>query len=149
MFYQLHCHEIVFFWNCTWNQIFRKKSHFEEKAPKYPQMKYFGFYQKFIALIFFCFDAVWSFYYSAKTAFLRIIFWLFPQNESFSKKSGSMCNILWFAIYCPIHSQPTRLFDSFPAGIYLLKVNNRNTRTRCEICSKLTIKIPERRLWYR
>ena len=26
------------------------------------------------------------------------------------------------------------------AGIYLLKANNRNTRTRCEICSKLTIK---------
>ena len=34
----------------------------------------------------------------------------------------------------------------FPAGIYLLKVNNRNTITRCEICSKLTIKIPERRV---
>ena len=33
----------------------------------------------------------------------------------------------------------------FPTGIYLLKVNNRNTRTRFEICSKLTIKIPERR----
>ena len=32
-----------------------------------------------------------------------------------------------------------------PAGIYLLKVNNRNTRTRCEICSKLTVKIPEQR----
>ena len=32
-----------------------------------------------------------------------------------------------------------------PTGIYLLKVNNRNTRTRCEICSKLTIKTPERR----
>ena len=28
----------------------------------------------------------------------------------------------------------------YPVGIYLLKVNNRNTRTRCEICSKLTIK---------
>ena len=28
-------------------------------------------------------------------------------------------------------------------GIYLLKVNNRNTRTRCEICSKLTIKTLE------
>ena len=28
-----------------------------------------------------------------------------------------------------------------PAGIYLLKVNNINTRTRFEICSKLTIKI--------
>ena len=34
-------------------------------------------------------------------------------------------------------------------GIYLLKVNNRNTRTRCEICAKLTIKIPERRHWRR
>ena len=32
-----------------------------------------------------------------------------------------------------------------PAGIYLFKVNNRNTRTRCEICSKLIIKTPERR----
>ena len=29
------------------------------------------------------------------------------------------------------------------------KVNNRNTRTRCEICSKLTIKKPERRHWRR
>ena len=37
------------------------------------------------------------------------------------------------------------LFITIPAGIYLLKVNNRNTRTRCEICSKLTIKTPERR----
>ena len=34
-----------------------------------------------------------------------------------------------------------------PADIYLLKVNNKNTRTRCEICSKLTIKTPERRLF--
>ena len=34
-----------------------------------------------------------------------------------------------------------------PAGIYLLKVSNRNTRTRCEICSKLTIKRSERRQW--
>ena len=34
---------------------------------------------------------------------------------------------------------------TFPAGIYMLKVNNRNTRTKCEICWKLTIKTPERR----
>ena len=33
----------------------------------------------------------------------------------------------------------------FPAGVYLLKVNNRNTSTRCGIYSKLAIKIPERR----
>ena len=31
----------------------------------------------------------------------------------------------------------------FPASIYLFKVNNRNTRKRCEICLKLTIKTPE------
>ena len=32
---------------------------------------------------------------------------------------------------------------------YMFKVNNRNTRTRCEICLKLTIKTPERRQWRR
>ena len=30
-----------------------------------------------------------------------------------------------------------------PAGSYMFNVNNRNTRARCEICSKLTIKTPE------
>ena len=33
-----------------------------------------------------------------------------------------------------------------PANIYLFKVNNRR---RCEICSKLTVKTPERRQWHR
>ena len=36
-----------------------------------------------------------------------------------------------------------------PAGICLLKVNNRNTRTRCEICLELTIKTPKRSQWCR
>ena len=35
-----------------------------------------------------------------------------------------------------------------PAGIYLLQVNNRNAKTRCEICSELIIKTPERRTPY-
>ena len=30
---------------------------------------------------------------------------------------------------------------SYPAGNYMFKINNRNTRTRSEICLKLTIKI--------
>ena len=34
-----------------------------------------------------------------------------------------------------------------PVGIYLFKVNKRNTRTMCEICSNLTIKTQERRHW--
>ena len=33
-----------------------------------------------------------------------------------------------------------------PAGNYMFKVNNRNTRTRSETFLKLTIKAPERRL---
>ena len=31
----------------------------------------------------------------------------------------------------------------FPAKIYLLKDSNKNTRKRCEICSKLTVKTLE------
>ena len=31
------------------------------------------------------------------------------------------------------------------ANVYLFKVTNKNTRKRCEIYSKLTIKTPERR----
>ena len=42
-----------------------------------------------------------------------------------------------------LFSQDWRL--TFPVGIYLVKVNNRNTKARFEICSKLTIKTPERR----
>ena len=37
----------------------------------------------------------------------------------------------------------------FSAGIYLLKVNNKNTRKKLKICSKLTIKTPELRQWPR
>ena len=40
---------------------------------------------------------------------------------------------VFYTISYPIHH---------PAGIYLFKVNNRNTRARCEICLKLTIKTP-------
>ena len=37
----------------------------------------------------------------------------------------------------------------YPVGIYMFRVNNRNTTTRCEICSKFTIKTPERCQWRR
>ena len=36
------------------------------------------------------------------------------------------------------------LVYNHPDCIFLLKVNNRNTRARCEICSKWTIKTPKR-----
>ena len=37
------------------------------------------------------------------------------------------------------------LSTSYPAGYYMPNVNNRNTRTMCEISPKLTIKATERR----
>ena len=53
--------------------------------------------------------------------------------------------------WCKIETFPLLYSSNFkrngwvyPVGIYMFKVNNRNTRTRCEICSKLTIKTLER-----
>ena len=37
--------------------------------------------------------------------------------------------------------------DHIPVGSYMFKGNNRNTITKCDICSELTIKTPERRHW--
>ena len=61
----------------------------------------------------------------------------------------SLQNSLGIGIYLHV-LRTTRNFQMlFPAGSYLLKVSNRNTRTRCEICSKLTMKVPEQCYWYR
>ena len=48
--------------------------------------------------------------------------------------------------YQPFKNLSQRSLEaSFPAGNLMFKVNNRKTRTRCELCSKLTIKTPKRR----
>ena len=39
--------------------------------------------------------------------------------------------------------------SSFPAAKRMFKFNNRNTRTRCDICSKLAVKTPKRCHWRR
>ena len=46
----------------------------------------------------------------------------------------------WFSFFVLI------IYINIPADVYLFKVNNRNTRKRCEICSKLRIKTPKWRL---
>ena len=49
----------------------------------------------------------------------------------------------------PVRKDEHKLFQHHstmlhkPAGNYMFKVNYRNTRTRCEICLKLTIKTLE------
>ena len=45
----------------------------------------------------------------------------------------------------PLSEHPNKLL----ASIYLLKVSKRNTRIKCEILSKLTIKTPKQRQWRR
>ena len=42
-----------------------------------------------------------------------------------------------------------RQLKTYSTPVVLFKVNNRNIRTRCEICSKLTIKIPYLKIFLR
>ena len=51
-----------------------------------------------------------------------------------------ICKNIWFL-------KQLRVAD--PVGNYMFQVNNKRNRTRCEICSKLTIQTPERRQWRR
>ena len=39
--------------------------------------------------------------------------------------------------------------ESLPSQHLLVQSNSRNTRKKCEVCSKLTITTPERRHWHR
>ena len=69
-------------------------------------------------------------------------------QQNYSKNPNCVCNTLFAlnsqqGIFEPTRPNKLSKFDS--AGNYIFKGNNRNTRTRCEICSKLTIKTPERR----
>ena len=63
--------------------------------------------------------------------------------------SNQMCvhRWSWFFLSMAIFNWKDFLMISFPVGNYMFKFNNRNTRTRYLICSKLTIKT--RRQWRR
>ena len=76
---------------------------------------------------------------------------IFEQNFSASEKLTYFSPMSHF--YTPWKLQKTHGLKAKmrpnPVDYYMFKVNNRDTRTRCEICSKLTIKIPERHQWHR
>ena len=76
---------------------------------------------------------------------IQEVFLLQPKNthQKISKYRHFSCSVTFEASIWKIYLSHIMFI---PAGIYLLKINNRNTRKRSEICSKLTIKIPERRL---
>ena len=74
--------------------------------------------------------------------YLRFLFFIFLTKRFFAVFYNVFLSFILFMVLWSWASV-------YSAGIYLLKVSNRNTRTRCEICSKLKIKTPERRQWLR
>ena len=88
-----------------------------------------------LAQVFSC-----EFYKISKNTFFTEHLWA---TLSVKLVDGMLIRYVFRKIICLLQIQ-ILCFRPFPAGIYLLKFNNRNTRTRCEICSKLTIKAPER-----
>ena len=65
------------------------------------------------------------------------------KNERHSKRYYRILHLtLSFTMLKIGHSFFENL-NTFVAGNYMFKVNNNNTRTRCEIYSKLTIKTPD------
>ena len=60
------------------------------------------------------------------------------------KKKATFLNtlILGNGLIIKFISKSFIMFNAIPGTNYLLKVNNRNTTARCEICSKLTIRTP-------
>ena len=61
--------------------------------------------------------------------------------QSFQQtKDGRKWGFSVMVDFNPIDSHSIKFSYSLPARIDLLKVNNRNTRTRCEVCSIQTLK---------
>ena len=103
---------------------------------------------------------VFSIFPVCKTAFLQLINSPHPLTQPSSGPTWFMINLFPLSLStfhppCHLISHSKSLFFPSnyhihsPTGNYMFKVNNRNSRTRCKICSKLTIKAPQRRQWRR
>ena len=84
--------------------------------------------------------------------FPKTIRWFAFFNSAFHKFFGhsfAFVNFAFFsfAVFSSLKINIRARTTSIPARNYIFKVNYRNTRIRCEICSKLTIKAPERLGW--
>ena len=52
-------------------------------------------------------------------------------------------SFVWDRFFCTVVK-----LGNFPVNIYLFKGNNKNTRKKCEICSKLVTKTQDHRHWH-
>ena len=103
------------------------------------------FYRNVLLLFLLKTDVLFYFIFSKRTSHLtissekngEILAWY--RHEILYWKCMPLVSRFTNYLYCWIYS------SYIPADIYLLKVDNRNTRTGFEICLKLTIKTPERR----
>ena len=81
-----------------------------------------------------------------RASHLWMLFWKFSKFDlnilSVKHLWTTVSEMLWY------YRNKLFFFIILPS-IYLLKVNNKNTRARSEICSKLTIKTPDRLQWRR
>ena len=79
--------------------------------------------------------------------FFTCHFFLIKPYSRYKFSTSSFCPLLHTIL---VKEQTQRKTSThYPANIYSFKVNNRNTRQRCEICSKLTTKTSERHHWRR
>ena len=84
----------------------------------------------------------WSTFFSPGISFLLKLYREDLPLEVFNNLSGFSQKTSSIKFLSSIRHYPF----STSTGNWTFKVNSRNTITRCEICSKLTIKTPERRL---
>ena len=97
-----------------------------------------------------------SFDVVAHSAIENITSWLFCQtglengfirmNSFWRPVQGVSMHLCW--VWNNIQFKEGLKYLKFPAGYYMFKVNNRNNRARCKICSKLTIETLERRIGF-
>ena len=120
-------------WRVKWNSLLESfcKSFFSLVPMLLKQKILKGFFWE-VSFLILCFQSL-----EIMTHFL---FKSCLGNETWLKESTEVFNYVKFI--CNIFGCDT---VKVPAGVYLLKVNKRNTRTRFEICWNLTIKTPERR----
>ena len=89
-----------------------------------------------------------------KSVQIRSFFWsvfsIFGQEKPPYWDTFHAVTITIFTVQVTVWSKIVKFGDLQvdPNQNLLFKVNNGNIRTRPEICSKLTIKTSERRLWY-
>ena len=84
------------------------------------------------------------------------------RNKNFSHPFLTFSSLKWFSIIFPEKNAGSKYIvnkyffgramaaiNTYSAANYSFKVNNGNTKARCEICSKLTLKTKEQRHWRR